>query len=178
MKTDIRPFTAKDIGRIVDYFLNAEVPFLQGMGVEKGKLPPRAAWIAHLQRELALPLTEKNYYYVIWQLDGQAIGHSNVNNIRFGASATMHLHLWERERRNSGLGLALLKQTIPWYFNTFELEKLVCEPFAYNEAPNKTLQKLGFTLLRTYETTPGPINFHQLVNRYELNREQLEQLNG
>ena len=84
----------------------------------------------------------------------------------------MHLHLWESNRRQKGLGLQFLKQTIPYYFENFDLEKLICEPRAENIAPNKTLRKSGFELVRTYETTPGWINFHQTVNRYEFKKEQ------
>ncbi len=43
-------------------------------------------------------------------------------------------------------------------------------------APNKVLKNLGFELIRTYDTTPGWINFHQTVNRYELQKEQLKTL--
>lgn len=32
-----------------------------------------------------------------------------------------------------------------------------------NPAPNKTLKKAGFELVKEYVTTPGPINFEQPV---------------
>ena len=44
------------------------------------------------------------------------------------------------------------------------LENLYCEPYALNLAPNGTLLKLGFKLVKQYETTPGSINFYQKVN--------------
>ena len=100
--------------------------------------------------------------------------HSNINNIEFGKSATMHLHLWEFIKRKSGLGIEFLKMSIPYYFENFGLEKLVCEPYSENVAPNRVLPKLGFKLKRTYETTPGYINFRQTVNRYELTKERLK----
>ena len=59
--------------------------------------------------------------FIIWQIDNKAVGHSNVNNIKFGESATMHLHLWERSKRKSGLGLEFLKMTIPLYFKNLSL---------------------------------------------------------
>ncbi len=117
------------------------------------------------------PLTEKEFYYILWLFDNQPIGHSNINQIKFGNTATMHLHLWDSATRKKGLGIQFLRMTVPYYFKKFNLKKLICEPYSKNVAPNKVLKKLGFEWVRTYDTTPGQINFHQTVNRYELNKE-------
>lgn len=163
-----------DVEKVVDYFVTASVEFLKSMGADKAKLPKRAEWIRQLEAELTKTYQLNEFYYLIWLIDNEPVGHSNINNIAFGKTAKMHLHLWEGAKRRSGLGLDFLKLVIPQFFKKFELEKLVCEPKANNPAPNKTLKKLGFELVRTYETTPGWINFDQKVNRYELRREQLE----
>ena len=86
----------------------------------------------------------------------------------------MHLHLWNNDKRKSGLGLDFLRLTISYYFRNFGLEKLICEPYSKNIAPNRVLRKLGFEFVRTYDTKPGWINFYQTVNRYELKKEQLK----
>ena len=176
MKAEIREFVESDVEKIVNYFLDAESDFLKGMGADKSKLPNRKKWIKNLQSELAKPYREKDYYYIIWLLDGNPVGHSNVNHINFGESATMHLHLWKNRMRKSGLGLEFLKETIPLYFEKLELKKMICEPYSENIAPNRALKKIGFDLIRTYETIPGPINFKQKVNRYELTKEQLKKI--
>ena len=176
MKTKIRGFVKSDIEKIVDYFIDAESDFLKVMGADKSKLPKREKWIQNLKLELVKPYREKNYYYIIWLLDSESVGHSNVNHIDFGESATMHLHLWKNGMRKSGLGLEFLKMTIPLYFEKLELKKLICEPYSENIAPNQVLKKIGFDLIRTYETIPGPINFKQKVNRYELTKEQMKEI--
>lgn len=176
MKIGVREFIESDLEKIVDYFVQADSNFLTEMGAEKSKLPNKETWIQNLQTELAKPYREKSYYYIIWLLDDEPIGHSNVSHIEFGKSATMHLHLWENEKRKSGLGLEFLRMTIPHYFEKFELKTLICEPYSENVAPNRTLKKIGFDLTRTYETIPGVINFKQIVNRYELTREQVDTL--
>tara|TARA_B110000093_G_C12781413_1_gene330681 strand:+ start:81 stop:638 length:558 start_codon:yes stop_codon:yes gene_type:complete len=176
MKLTVREIQAKEIEKIVDYFVNADTEFLKGMGADKSKLPKKKEWIEKLESEFKKSYAEKEFYYIIWLFDNQAIGHSNINNIEFGKSATMHLHLWNNDKRKSGLGLDFLRLTIPYYFRNFGLEKLICEPSSENIAPNKVLKNLGFELVRTYDTTPGWINFHQTVNRYELKKEQLETL--
>jgi len=174
MQLTVREIQANDIEKIVDYFVNADTEFLKGMGADKRKLPKKEDWIKKLQSGFQKSNSGKDFYYIIWLIDNQAIGHSNINNIEFGKSAKMHLHLWNNDKRESGLGLNFLRLTIPYYFKNFELEKLICEPFSKNVAVNKVLKKLAFELVRTYETTPGWINFHQIVNRYELKKEQLK----
>lgn len=176
MKLAVREMEVNDIEKIVDYFVLADTEFLIGMGADKSKLPDREKWIEKLKSEFQKTYTCKEFYYIIWLLDNQAIGHSNINNIEFGKSAKMHLHLWNNGQRKSGLGLDFLRLTIPYFLKIFKLRKLICEPYSKNLAPNRTLSKLGFELVKTYHTKPGQINFHQIVNRYELGKEQLSSL--
>ena len=171
MNLSVREIQFNEIEKIIDYFVLADSEFLKGMGADKSKLPNRVAWIKNLESDFKKPYHKKEFYYIIWLLNNQAIGHSNINNIEFGKSATMHLHLWNSNKRKSGFGLSFLKQTIPYYFKNFELQKLICEPYSKNIAPNKTLLKFGFDLVKTYYTKPGFINFFQTVNRYELTKE-------
>ncbi len=168
MKLNVREMQSDDIEKIVDYFLGADAKFLKGMGADKSKLPSKAEWMLKLNLELKKGYPQKEYYYVIWELDNQPVGHSNINKIAFGQSALMHLHLWIADKRKTGLGVKFLNQSIPFYFEKFKLKKLICEPFSENIAPNKTLKKIGFDFIKSYETIPGPINFPQIVNRYEL----------
>lgn len=176
MNISVREMLETDIESIVDYFIDADEEYLRGMGAEKSKLPQRDAWISLLEKELIKGIEEKEFYYILWLLDGKAIGHSNINKIEYGSTATMHLHLWQNIERRKGLGSEFLKKAIPLYFSNFELKVLVCEPFAGNPAPNKVLGKLGFEFIEAYDTTPGWINFFQTVNRYEMSREQFEYL--
>lgn len=176
MQLTVREIESTDIEKVVDYFINADSQFLQGMGADKSKFPSREEWIEKQESELKKTLKEKEYYYIIWLIDDQPVGHSNINKIEFGHVATMHLHLWKTDKRKNGLGLAFLKLTVPYYFRKFGLQKLICEPYSENVGPNRVLSKLGFQFIRTYETTPGFINFHQTVNRYELNKEQFLKL--
>ncbi|HWY34787.1 MAG TPA: GNAT family protein, partial [Nitrosopumilaceae archaeon] len=97
-------------------------------------------------------------------LNNKNIGHSNVNKIVFGEEAHMHLHIWSEDVRKKGVGAELVKLTIPYFFENLKLKKLYCEPYALNQAPNKTLQKVGFEFVKKYRTTPGWLNFEQEVN--------------
>jgi RimJ/RimL family protein N-acetyltransferase len=82
----------------------------------------------------------------------------------------MHLHILNPEQRNAGNGTACVKETVKIYFETFKLERLFCEPNAFNIAPNRTLQCAGFKYIKTHKTVPGQINYHQAVTRWMLER--------
>ena len=68
-------------------------PFLEGMGVEPSKLPQADDWNRMLLEDFSLPIQDKKFYYVLWELNHQPVGHSNINKIIFGQEAYMHLHL-------------------------------------------------------------------------------------
>ena len=83
MKLSVREMKSVDIALIIDYFVNADAAYLNGMGADKDKLPSKTVWTDRLKLELEKPVLDKEYYYLIWQLDDQPIGHSNINNINF-----------------------------------------------------------------------------------------------
>ncbi len=174
MRTGIREMKAGEQTRVIDYFLNADQEFLNRMGVDPDKLPERDKWYSLIQDDLDKPFEQRQFYYLFWEAGGQAIGHSNINKIVYGEEAYMHLHVWGAAFRQKGLGLSLVRRCITRYLEKFELNRLLCEPFTQNPGPNKTLSKLGFILAKTYETTPGWINYHQTVNRWVLTREAWE----
>ena len=173
-KISIRQLELSDHPRIVDYFLNSDKDFLSGMGVDTSKLPTREEWLEILSTNFMLSLDQKKFFYMIWLFDNQPIGHSNINKIVFAEEAYMHLHIWKKEVRKKGIGFELLKLTIPHYFDIFKLKNLYCEPLATNSAPNRTLEKLGFEFIKSYDTIPGWINTYQTVNRWCLTKEQFE----
>ncbi len=175
MKISVREMKENDIEQIVEYFTKATPEFLLGMGVDPNKLPSKKKWIGILQRDLRKKNNEKENYYIIWQIGEQSNGHSKINKIKFAKEAYMHLHLWRKDNRQRGIGLQLLKETLPFYFRNFKLQELICEPYSLNPAANKTLVKVGFEFIKEYEATPGWINFHQKVNRYVMTKDRFEE---
>ncbi len=81
----------KDIPLIADYWFNAEPSYLEGMGVDVTKMPSKDDFKAMLYTQLTLPYEEKKAYGVIWYVNGEAVGHSNVNPVEYGDHAYMHL---------------------------------------------------------------------------------------
>ncbi|HYC83816.1 MAG TPA: GNAT family N-acetyltransferase [Chryseosolibacter sp.] len=172
----VRHVEPNDFPQIVDYFRNSDDEFLLAMGVDKRKLPEREKWLAILHKNYAAPIPQTQFYYLIWLLNDRAVGHSNINKIAYGQEAFMHMHAWQKDNRRRGLGSEFIKLCIPQYFWNFRLQTLYCEPYAHNPAPNRILEKTGFTLVRTYETVPGWINFHQPVNRWRMDVDTFREL--
>lgn len=173
---NVREIETKDILLIADYWLNADADFLIGMGVDLKKVPSRDSLIKMLSKQVNNQLEKKMSYALIWEFNNQQIGHTNINNIVFGDHATMHLHLWNNANRQKGIGTKLVKKSLPFYFENFQLKTLFCEPYALNPAPNKTLRKVGFEFDKKYTTIPGSLNFEQEVNRWKLSKLKYKKL--
>jgi len=163
-----REITKEDIELIASYWLSADKDFLAGMGADIGKIPSQGYWVEMLLQQLEQGYEEKKSYATIWEADGKAVGHCNINKIIFGSEAYMHLHLWNTDSRQKGMGAQLVKLSLPYFFGNCKLKTLYCEPYALNPAPNKTLEKTGFTFVREYVTTPGFLNFEQPVKLWEM----------
>jgi RimJ/RimL family protein N-acetyltransferase len=155
---------------IIDYFHNATHEFLHTLGVDPAKLPPREKWRAHYDAEFSLAVEQRKSLAVLWTRGEVPLGFSTSDKIEIGRKAFMHLHIFDSAQRQRGLGAALVRQSADIYFEALRIEELYCEPYAFNIAPNRTLQKAGFSYVMTHETVPGPLNFHQPVNRWVLRR--------
>ena len=101
----VREYEFYDIESIVDYFYLASPEYIKMMGAYKNKLPKKSEWIEKLRLEKLQPDDKTNSFYLIWELDGKPVGHSNINKISFKKQAFMHLHLWNVEKRKKGMGL-------------------------------------------------------------------------
>ena len=172
----VRELQQSDIEHIVQYWLGSDNAFLESMGVDILKMPIKEEWINMLTQQLHQSCKEKQSYCMIWLVDDVPVGHSNVNKIIFGQEAYMHLHLWNAQVRQKGMGAVFVKMCLPYFFNSLQLQTLYCEPYALNPAPNKTLEKAGFEFVKKYSTVPGWLNFEQEVNLWKLSNAKFQLL--
>ncbi len=172
MSLVVREMAAGEADLIVNYFHGSTPEHLELMGVDPTRLPTPQRWRERILRELATPVRERSAVLVIWELDGAPIGFSTADKIVYGEQANMHLHIVDPERRKSGVGSACLRETVALYFRVLALERLFCEPNAFNVAPNRALQNAGFRYVKTHMTVPGPLNYHQAVTRWVLEKDQ------
>ena len=153
---------------MIDYFLGANPGFLRGMGVDPSRMPQRAIWLESAIRDHDRPARERQRHYLAWIHGGAPVGHSSVNKVTIGEQAFIHLHLWDSGLRQSGLGTQFFKASATEFMRALRLQRVYCEPYAENPAPNRVLLKCGFRFVKRYRTIPGDINFEQDVNQYVL----------
>jgi RimJ/RimL family protein N-acetyltransferase len=166
MSVVVREMGLDEVGLVIDYFHDSTPEHLETLGVDPTRLPTREGWRAWYAAEYAKPVRDRATLLVIWELDGVAVGFSTSDKIVYGERAHMHLHVVDEQRRRSGIGSACVRETVGLYFRALALKRLFCEPNAFNVAPNRTLQSVGFRYVKSYNTVPGPLNYHQAVTRW------------
>ena len=176
MKLTVRPIELTDLDDLMNYWFTSSNEHLLNMGVDLAKMPTENQFRRGITHQINLPIEQKNAFAVIWEIDGKAVGHSNTNPTTFGETAKMHLHLWTNPNRKKGLGTEFVKLTIPLFFKYLKLKTLVCEPYALNPAPNKTMEKVGFQFIKEYITTPGTLSTEQPVKRWEMSQTLFEKI--
>jgi RimJ/RimL family protein N-acetyltransferase len=170
MTLTVREMMSSEVDVIIEYFRNATPEYLEILGVDPTRVPDPESWRERFRHAFARSVEARGWIAVLWQLDDHAIGFSTSDKITYGEQANMHLHVIDPERRNRGIGAECVRRSVDIYFERLKLKRLFCEPNAFNVAPNRTLQKAGFKYLKTHMTVPGPLNFHQAVTRWVIER--------
>ena len=170
MAVTVREMVGLEVDLIIQYFQSSTPEHLETLGVDPTRLPPLESWRERLRLECALPIDQRTMVLVVWSLDDRRIGFSTSDKIAYGEQANMHLHVTDAERRHQGIGVECVRRSVDIYFERLKLKRLFCEPNAFNVAPNRTLQKAGFKYLKTHVTVPGPLNYHQAVTRWVMER--------
>jgi len=162
----VRQMELAEAQLIIDYFHTATPEHLEFIGVDPTRLPDPGRWMDAYAAEYSRPIQERDSILVAWETNGELVGFSTADKIQFGHEAYMHLHILDAQHRRSGTGLRCLRETVRLYLDLLELDRLFCEPNAFNVAPNRTLQRAGFRYVMTHMTVPGRLNYHQPVTRW------------
>ena len=166
MALTVRPMQLSEVDLVIDYFHQSTPEHLELLGVDPTRLPGPDQWRERAARELALPVEARSVIYLLWLWNETPVGFSGCDRIRFGDHAFLHLHVIEPDRRTMGIGTAAVRMSASIAFDLLRLRRLFCEPNAFNVAPNRTLQRAGFTYVKTHRTVPGRLNYHQAVTRW------------
>jgi len=167
-RLSVREMQLSEVGIRIDYFHDSSDDHLRTLGVDRALLPSRTAWRELYETDYARTIQDRDSYLLAWEFDGQIVGFSSTDQITFGEQAFMHLHILETHHRQSGMGTQFVRQSAAIYFQVLELQRLYCQPNAFNVAPNRTCQGAGFRYVFTKQLTPSPINFPQPVTRWVL----------
>lgn len=172
---EVRELTIQDIALVQNYWDTRSDEYLLKIGADKEKLR-NLDLSQFIAENTPLPYDRKKTYFLIWMVNNQHVGHSNVGMITFGEEAFMHLHMWDGSFRQRGIGTRLVLKSLQFYFDRLQLKRVNCEPNAYNEAPNKALEKVGFTFVKCYDAPAGLITFPQKFNQWVMTRERYNEL--
>ena len=172
----VREMGISDIPAFLEYWYTADHDYLHGMGVDVTKMLAPEKLSEMLLEQLNTPIENRRSYCIIWEINGNPIGHSNTSPIIYGDEAKMHLHLWSSAERKKGMGARFVKMTLPYFFEKLKLKTLWCEPNAFNIAPNKTLEKAGFNFVKEYITIPSSFCFKQPVKQWVMSYEDFKAL--
>lgn len=170
MAVSVRPMTLLETSEIIDYFHTSTPEHLEMLGVDPSRLPARSQWKQLYERLFDQPVEQRSHFLISWLEGDRFVGFSTADKIVIGERANMHLHVTDSHLRQRGIGVECVRQSVELYFQALRLKQLFCEPNAFNVAPNRTLQKAGFKYVKTHMTVPGPLNFHQAVNRWVIDR--------
>lgn len=174
----VRDMCAKEASRVVSYFHDLTADDCARLGIDRSKLPEPGHWNLLLREDFERPVGGRRWHYVTWELEGVAIGHSNVGDIERGSHGYMHLHIWRADLRAKGLGRAFVLGSVRRHFEVLDIDTVYCQPNAFNVAPNRALAAAGFAYLETYETVPGWLNHWQAVTRWAMTRGRFAELEG
>lgn len=173
MELNVREMQLDEVDVIIDYYHQSSSEDLEAIGIDPTRLPEPEKWLDRYALDYAKPIEKRQMFLAIWESAEGPVGFSTTDKIAYGQQATMHLHILNSQSRAIGIGARCLKETVKLYFEALQLQRLFCEPSAFNIAPNRTLQKTGFKYLKTYRTVPGPLSYEQAVTRWVFDKQNL-----
>jgi RimJ/RimL family protein N-acetyltransferase len=141
------------------------------MGVAAERIPSPAQMRSDVQNAIATSDKQTRSFTLVWCLDGEAIGHSSLKDIRPAECGSIHLHIWRSDLRGKGYGPALFCLAVLEFYERFKLDRMICEPKANNPVPNKMLHKIGFPLVSTRIGRSSELSIVCELNRYDIIRE-------
>src|SRR6266545_6272558 len=88
--------------------------------------------------------------------------------------AAFILHMWRPDLRRKGHGPHLFCLAAVDFYERFRLKRIICEPKADNQPPNRLLQRIGFPLISTRVGRSSELSKVCNLNRYDIVREIAE----
>jgi RimJ/RimL family protein N-acetyltransferase len=161
----IRSLQESDIPLIVSFWERCTPAQLDEMAIDSARVPSGEQWKVHLNKLLETPDTQADACVVVWQADDKAIGFTYASDLVSGETARIQFYLFDAAYLGKGHSKTLVSQSVVELYKRFSLMAILAEVRTTNERANKTLQKIGFPLIKKYSGLA--INFGKTV---ELNR--------
>jgi RimJ/RimL family protein N-acetyltransferase len=174
MDLSVRPLTAEDFDGFINYWLGLSQAEIEHLGVAIDGLPAAAQMRSDLEAMLAAPDDSARSFVLTWCFNGEAIGHSSLKDIVPAETGSIHLHMWRADLRGKGHGAHLFCLAAVDFYRRFKLKRIICEPKADNQPPNRLLQRIGFPLISTRVGRSSELSTICKLNRYNIVREIAE----
>jgi RimJ/RimL family protein N-acetyltransferase len=169
---EIRMGVEQDIDVIMDYWYGMDDTALRGMGVDPQRMPPRSEFHRlYVQMARSPPESSDAFFFVIDSPTRGILGYSLFNHFERPEHCYGHAHLFHDRDRNRGIARSAFILVMQAVFELTGIRKIVAEPKATNESPNRLMQSLGLKPVRTYDKPAGGIVGAMRVNRYEITPE-------
>lgn len=167
----VEALKTKYITELVNYWLNSDQEYLRNIGVDTNKIPSANGFQKKFLDEIMTPRADKKSMLLFWKKEDTPIGHCNLNEIEYGKTANLHLHIWNQADRKTGAGTYLLNESVALFFINLKLEKIYCEPIASNAAANKILEKLGFSFIQKIRKASSNVAEVHDLNQWVISKE-------
>lgn len=174
MDLSVRPLATEDFDSFINYWLGLSQAEIERLGIAIDRVPSAARMRSDLEAMLAAPNDGVRSFVLGWCLNGEAIGHSSLKDIVPGDFGSIHLHMWRADLRGKGYGPYLFCLAAVDFYERFKLKRIVCEPNADNQPPNRLLQRVGFPLISTRIGKSSELSTICKLNRYGIVREIAE----
>jgi RimJ/RimL family protein N-acetyltransferase len=174
MDLSVRPLTADDFDGFINYWLGLSQAEIERLGIAIDRLPSAAQMRSDLEAMLAAPDAGVGSFVLTWCINGEAIGHSSLKDIVPADSGSIHLHMWHANLRGKGHGPYLFCLAAVDFYKRFKLMRIICEPKADNQPPNRLLQRIGFPIILTRIGRSSELSTICKLNRYDIVREIAE----
>jgi RimJ/RimL family protein N-acetyltransferase len=170
----VRPLASEDFDGFIAYFTRASRADAERMGLAIDRVPSPTQLHSDLEAMIATPVDRLHSFVLAWCIDGKTIGHSSLKDIVPGEFGSMHLHMWRADLRGKGYGPRLFCLSALYFYERFNLKRIICEPKSDNPIPNRVLQKIGFPLVLTRVGASSELAFVCELNRYDILRDVAE----
>ena len=148
-KLVVRELEERDIPLIDTYWRSLTQDDLNRMSIDCDRIPASDEFRARLTKLLDTPLSDRASDPLVWEVDGTAVGFTNLNNISRGNQADIHLHMFDSKFRGKGLGRRLFVRCVQKYFQRHHLTKIICQPASTNPGPTGLMRALRIPVSRT-----------------------------
>lgn len=123
------------------------------------------------KKQIATPVSERNYTTIILEKDFRSVAQVHLNDIRDDNKRRIHFHPWFKALPNQSFGQAIsfwreaLPVSMNYFFSTYGFKEIIGDVSVNNKIANFCLKRLGHLPVDVVEATY--IGDTGLYNRYK-----------